>query len=204
MARPTLAITLEVDSTCEELLLNDTTANYGAPTVTLNSVTGLVVVLNYSDGSYLTFTFTIVNQVITACTLGVSGATATAITSELESTVWPLVDFNFFFDYGVDVPEFTDMVYTADYTITGGSGDTAFSYTTSATIVRTCDVCCCITESFQAVDPNCIDEDCLFKKIMADTYLKIAGFSANVGNTDRAQLALTKAIDMCNCECEDC
>ncbi len=205
MARPTLAITLAVNSACTNMTLTDSTADYGAGSITLNSVTGLVVVVTMADGTYFTYTFTIVNQVITVCTLSISGGTATTITTELVSTVWPLSVFGLFTDYGVTLPDFDDMVYTVDYTITGQTDPvddtTAFSYTTSSTIAKTCDLCCCLSKAYQEVDPNCIDEDELFEKIMADTYAKVAVFSANVGNATRAQLALTKGIALCDCNC---
>lgn len=200
MASPTLAITLTVNSTCSDMTVTDATSDYGAPTVTTASITGCVVVVNLSGGTYLTFTFTVASNVITAATLGISGATATSILSSLASTVFPFVatPFSIWRDYNVTVPDFADGVIEVDYTISGSG----YSYTTSAASTIPCvSTFCCVQAMGQKISPDCSCEDCLWNYLKADAYLQLATMNTHIGNTDRAALFLTKAADLCECNC---
>ena len=198
MPSPTLAITLTTSATCDTITLVDATADYGGGTVTTASITGCVITVNLSGGSYLTYTFTVAANTITAATLGISGATATSILSELASTVFPFVatPFDLWADYGVTVPTFADGVVEVDYTISGSG----YAYTTSSTVTVPCvSLCCCITTMAQSIDPTCDCEDCIWNYLKADTYLNLAIINTEIGNTDRAQLFLDKAASLCDC-----
>jgi len=206
MASPTLAITLTTSATCDDITVTDSTADYGVPTVPTSGITSCVIVVTLSGGSYLTFTFTIAANVITAATLGLSGATATSIQSELASTVFPFVasPFSIWRDYDVTVPDFADGVVDVTYTIAGlDSNEVAYTgYTTSAAVLVPCvSACCCVNQMGLAVDPTCSCEDCIWNYLKADTYLNLAAMNTQIGNTTRAALFLAKAEALCDCEC---
>lgn len=221
VARVGLSIELTVNNACTDVFCTDDTGSYNASTnpdgyglptgATSASVTGLVIVVTLSDGSYLTYTFTIASNVISACTLSLSGGTATAITSELASTVFPLTNFSLFDeDYLDDMPTLGNDIVNVDYTITGRidpvSADTAYSYTTSQAKLVECEICCCVTTTGAELDLACCDcnSDELWNFILMDTYLTIASYATNVGNVDNAKIALDKAIAACDCGCGDC
>jgi len=200
MASPTLAITLTTSSTCDDITITDSTSDYGGGTVTTASITGCVVVVTLSGGSYLTFTFTVASNVITAATLGLSGATATSILSELASTVFPFVasPFSIWRSYGVTTPDFSDGVIDVTYTISGSG----YSYTTSSTkLVRCVTLCCALQTMGQAIDPSDCCEDCLWEYLKAEAYSDLAVMSTNIGNTTRAALLLTKSQALTECNC---
>ena len=206
MASPTLAITLTTSATCADITVTDATADYGVPTVPTSGITSCVIVVTLSGGSYLTFTFTIAANVITAATLGLSGATATSILSSLASTVFPFVatPFSIWRDYDVTVPEFADGVVDVTYTIAGtdSNGIAYTGYTTSAAVLVPCvSACCCVNAMALAIDPNCDCEDCIWNYLKADTYLNLAALNTQIGNTTRAALFLTKAETLCDCDC---
>ena len=206
MAAPNLAITLTVNSTCSDMTITDSTSDYGGGTITTASVTGVVIVVTLSGGTYLTYTFTVASNVITAATLGVSGATPASILSELEVALWPFwngvggeLPFKIWRDYGITVPEFEDGVIDVTYTITGSG----YSYTTSAATTVPCvSTYCCVAKMGQAIDPSCQCEDCMWKFIKDYAHLTLANMSTNIGNTDRAAKHLTKASELC--DCSDC
>lgn len=202
MSAPTLAISLTTSSDCTGMSLKDTTADYGGGTVTVNSVTSVIVTVNIAGGSYFTYTFTVSSGTITAATLSLSGATPTNILASLVSTVWPFVttQLPLWGSYGVTLPDFADGVVEVNYEIIGSG----FDYTTSAAQLIPCVTCCCVTKMGQKLDPSCDCKDCIWDYLLADTYLQIAKFATQVGNTDRAQLALDKAAALCDCNCSDC
>lgn len=212
MNRPDLSIELEVSNSCESLLLTDDTGTYNSVTnptgyglpsgPTANQVTGLSVVLNYeTQGTYITFTFTVASSVITAATLSVAGGTATDILSSLASTVFPLTDFDFFRDYDVTIPEFDLGVYSVDYTITGTVSGTSFSFTTSKCLSNICSTSCCIQQWFASVDLSCgcASKD-LYDAMVAKGYLMASIYAAQSGDTANAVLALNKADELCSGE----
>jgi len=211
MARPTLTINTGINEACTTMTLWDTTADYGIGTVTVNSVTSVsIVVRNKSDNSYFTYTFTVSSGTITAATLSLNGGTATTITSELDSTVWPFIvdvnEFDLWGDYGVTLPDFADAVIQPEYTINGTVIDVPYSYTTSKTSLVDCNTCCCITKLGASIDPSC---DCSTGKRKtyddAYTWLHVAKDAAAVGNVSRAVEALQKASELCECSsCGDC
>ncbi|CAK0771678.1 hypothetical protein CCP3SC1AL1_570016 [Gammaproteobacteria bacterium] len=200
MPSPTLAITLTTSATCDTITLVDATADYGGGTVTTASITGCVITVNLIGGSYLTYTFTVLNNTITAATLGISGATATSILSELASTVFPFVatPFDLWADYGVTVPTFADGVVEVDYTISG----IGYAYTTSAAKTVLCVTLCCALQNMgQKITPDDCCENCLWEYLKAEAYSDLAVMSTNIGNTDRAALFIEKAQALCDCNC---
>ena len=210
-----LAITLAVNSTCTTMTLTDSTGTYDVTTNPLGyglpggiasaDVTSLVIVVNLPGGTYFTYTFTIVANVITAATLSINGGTATNILASLLSTVFPLTSFDLWNGYGVTLPTFDDGVIEVDYTIGGtnnayGSSQT-FNYTTSSTILVPCETCCCVEKMALAIDPDCsCSEDSMWNYLRASTYLEVAKYNTHIGKTAVAQTALDKAGEICNCK----
>lgn len=217
VARVALAETLTISTVvtdCDTMTFVDSTGTYptaeqgyGLPTGTTSAhVTGAVIVVNLPDGSYLTYTFTILNNALVTATLSLSGATAVNIYSYVSAVLFPFTGFSLFGSYGVTLPALEDGVYEVDYTITGrinpDVADTAYSYTTSKSILVGCSTCCCITKLGADLDIECgCDSNEVWTFILARTFYRIAGFATNVGNTANAQLALDKASDLCENGC---
>lgn len=224
VARPDLSINVTVGADCSGFTVDDTTREYDITTnpegyglpdgPTINDVDSLVIVVtNQSAGWYLTYTFTISSGTITAATLGVSGATATNILTELASTTWPFITgvnaFDATADYGVTIPDLTDGVYQIEYTIAGtaiGSGGTPedFSYTTSEQPVLACDLCCCIdTMFYDAAGCEC-GCDKAENAMKARYYAMATKFAAERGDTDLAVNIFEKAQSICDDGCSGC
>lgn len=207
--RVDLSIALTVSDTCDTISLADTTPDYGdSGKIAKSDIVTNTIVVNMAGGIYFTYVLTITSgTTISASILSLNGATAVNILAELESTVWPFItdvnEFDLFGSYGVTLPEFVDGTYEVDYSVSGTSSATPFNYTTLAGKTVICSICCCVARMGQEIDPSC---DCSDKKILnflrADTYLQIAKFATQVGNTERAQLALDKANEIC--DCNDC
>ena len=209
MARPTLAIDTEINEACTTMTLWDTTADYGAGTVTTASIeAATVVVRNKTTDTYFTYAFTVATNVVTAATASLDGGTAVNILSQLSSTVFPFITTNkldLWKTYtNFTQPDFDDGVYQCEYTITRTTA-TAYSYTTSKMNVRDCDLCECLATKFVELDPNC---DCSDKNIpfvqRIQALNQSAIFAAEKGMTTKAVNALNKAIELCACSCEDC
>jgi len=213
LTRPNLSIENTVNDECTAFSIADTTTYGGAPSIGVNSVTGLVInVVNESTGIYFTYTFVIVSGVIQTGTLSIQGGTPASITTYVVSLAWPFItavnEFNLFGSYGVTLPDFGDAAFQVEYTITGradpgdGSGPADFSYTTSETFLVDCETACCISKMLADLDPNCSCSDTKQAlAISAYTWLLVARASANYGQVDKAVAALQKASDLCNCDC---
>lgn len=154
----------------------------------------------------ITFTFTIASHVITACTLTDLNGTVTDITTLLESTAFPLTDFNITLDYGVTLPELSDGITKWDYTISGLDADNeSFSYTTSDEVLITCSADCCVEKSYLEIDANCGCFDNKIKKIISsEVFLQGAKYAMNVGQDSKAESMLAKAKELCEANCTDC
>lgn len=208
--RVDLTISLTVNSTCSTMTLADTTPDYGGSgKIATSNITSSIIVVNMPGGIYLTYTFTISANVITAATLGISGAIPVSILSKLNSTVFPFITnvnaFDLFGSYGVTLPEFGDGAYDVDYTVKGNVFEVLFNYTTSLDKLSFCDICLCIAEKGAGIDPDCnCEDDKVWDFLRADAYLSAAIFAAEIGNMERAQLCLDKATDICNCGCPEC
>lgn len=156
------------------------------------------------------FTFTIVNHVITACTLTDLNGDITTITADLESTVFPLTDFVINLeDYGVTFPALVDGIVTWDYTISGTSDvlttDEPFSYTTSDGQLVDCTVDCCLENKYLELNSSC---ECIDGKIdnliLGEIFLWGSRFAMNVGQDDKVNDFMAKANEICNDNCKDC
>ena len=161
----------------------------------------------------MTYVFTIALGVITAATLSLSGGTPASILAELDSTAWPFVEdvneFDLWADYGITLPDFEDGVYEVTYEITGESDSTGelldFDYTTSESFVVDCEIACCISKMYAALDPDCSCSD--KGQVSADkayAFLKSAIYSAEYGSNDEAVEALAAAQKICDCGCTGC
>jgi hypothetical protein len=149
------------------------------------------------------FDFTIASSVITAATLTDLNGTVTNILADLDSTVFPFVDFSITKDYGVTIPTVIDGYYTWDYTIAGVSGGESFSYTTSDSFTSDCTVNCCIEDKYATLDSECGCFDDKRKDLInSEIFLWGSRFAMNVGQDEKAQGFLDKANELCNKNCD--
>ena len=208
---------LSVEEACSKLLFSDVTGfvvtscndeyneeGYGLEGgIELDDVTSAVLNVYFVGQTVpITFSFTIVNHVITACTLTDLNGVVIDITSLLESTVFPLTDFDINADYGVTIPSLTDGIIKWDYAISGTSDDESFEYTTSGGIGNDCEINCCIENKYLELDPNC---DCSAdkKRQLIDSEVFLWGFryAINAGQDSKAQGFLDNATEICNKNC---
>lgn len=212
---------LSIEDGCEKLLFSDISGfkvsecaddqndeGYGLTGgIALNDVTGAILNVYFVGQTVpFKFTFTILNAVITACTLTDLNGTVTDITTDLESTVFPLTDFQVnLAAYGVTFPELVDGIITWDYTISGTSGSDDFNYTTSGGQLSDCIVNCCIEKKYIDLDLNCGSiEDKIDSIIMGEIFLWGARYSVNIGQNDKANGFIEKSNEICNNNCQDC
>lgn len=210
LTRINLSETLTTSADCSDVALTDSTGlynittnplGYGAPlAATVNSVTSAIIKVNMSGGIYFTYTFTIVNGVITAATVSINGASAVNILSHLTSTAFPFTSISLFSTtYGVTLPSLEDTVLEVDYSIIGTQSGTAYNYTTSSTALLTCSICCCLANLALEIDPLCdCSQDTTQAYLKASSYLEVAAMNMDVGKTDQALIALNKAKEICN------
>jgi hypothetical protein len=219
-----LTVSLVVNSTCDNLVLQDITGNYsasnpfgyGSPNgIFINDVTVLVLTLNYTPlGVSAIYTFTILNGTIIAATINFNGYGAVNILTQLVNTTFPFTSanpFSFFKSYvngstTVTLPTIEDGAYLATYQIAGtaddGGAPTDFDQTTTKMTLMSCAVDCCINEAFSAVDVNCdCENDEAVKARTAKTYLYIAQYAVEDENSTRANLFINKAKEACDCDC---
>lgn len=153
----------------------------------------------------ITFDFIIASHVITSATLTDLNGVVTDITSLLESTVFPLTNFDITLDYGVTIPKLSDGIIKWDYTISGLSGGLSFSYTTSDEALSDCELNCCIENKYLEMDVNCgCFEDKTKDIIKSEIFLWGARYAMNVGQDSKAQGFLDKGTEICESNCKDC
>lgn len=218
VVQPDLKVTLSLKPDNEGLLLQDITGLYnilsnplglglpGGPAV--NDITGLVVTLTYESlSAAAVYTFTILNGVITGCTLAFAGGTPVSILSVLPSTVWPFVSTNPFEVTKnwatVILPDFADDVFKVSYEITGTSGGNPFDYTANYFIPVSVDTQNCVDLLFAGLDINC-SCDSLHNAEMADASLKKFISVSKVGDLTTALQSLADAKKYCSCSCPSC
>lgn len=175
--------------------------------IALNDVTQAVLNVYFTSiTTPITFTFTIATHVITNATLTDLNGTITDITSLLESTVFPLTNFDITLDYGVTLPTLADGITKWNYTISGLDADLeTFEYTTSDEALITCSADCCVENSYLEIDTNCGCFDAKIKKIItSEVLLQGAKYAMNVGQDSKAEDMLAKAKEICNSNCKDC
>jgi len=199
-----------VEKGCTQLLFSDTTGflvtvcndeynefGYGlVDGIALDDVTSAKLNVYYpAMTTPVTFDFIIASHVITECLFTDINATVTDITALLESTVFPLTNFDITLAaYGVEMPSLADGIIKWDYTISGLSGGVSFSYTTSDEALSSCSVNCCIENKYVELDLNCGCFDAKLKDlILSEVMLKGAKYAMNVCQDSKAEGMLDKA-----------
>lgn len=214
---------IEVENGCTQLLFSDVTGFLVTPCADNYNVNGYGLVggialdevtsaqLNIYYPSLIvpvTFDFTIVNHVITNCLFTDLNNTVTDITALLVSTVFPLTDFDTTLAaYNIILPNINDGIIQWDYTINGQtfSDGELFSYTTSDSILSTCEIDCCIANSYEDIDTNCGCSTNKIKNIqMSEFFLNAAKYAMNIGNDSKALGYIAKANELCKGNCKDC
>ena len=212
---------IEIEKGCTQLLFSDITGflvtvcndeynefGYGLTDgIALDDVTSAQLNVYYpSMTTPITFDFIIASHVITECLFTDLNGTVTDITALLESTVFPLTNFDVTLAaYGVTLPEMADGIFKWDYTISGLSGGLSFSYTTSDEALSSCSVNCCIENKYVEMDLSCgCFDDKLKNLILSEVLLQGAKYAMNVGQDSKAQGMLDKAAEICDSNCTDC
>lgn len=212
---------IEIEKGCTQLLFSDITGflvtvcndeynefGYGLTDgIALDDVTSAQLNVYYpSMTTPITFDFIIASHVITECLFTDLNGTVTDITALLESTVFPLTNFDVTLAaYGVTLPEMADGIFKWDYTISGLSGGLSFSYTTSDEALSSCSVNCCIENKYVEMDLSCgCFDDKLKNLILSEVLLQGAKYAMNVGQDNKAQGMLDKATEICDSNCTDC
>lgn len=217
---PDLTIELTKSAACDTLYLADitgvvgvdnNTTGYGisgGPTV--NNVDQVVVVLTYNAlGSYITYDFTILNGVITGCTLAIQTGTPANILNNLTSTVWPFAStlpFDLFGDYGVAIPEFSDEIYTCSYTISGATSTPEnFDFDTEESLPVTCAVQLCVNQKFAALDWGCeCASDKAKQALLGQAYIDQVAASMALDDLTTAKASLANAQRLCDTAAGGC
>lgn len=212
---------IEVEKGCTQLLFSDTTGflvtecndeynefGYGlVGGIALDDVTSAQLNIYYPGiTTPVTFDFIIASHVITECLFTDLNGAETDITALLESTVFPLTNFDITLAaYDVELPELSDGIIKWDYTISGLSGGLTFSYTTSDEALSTCSINCCIENKYVALDLNCGCFDSKLKDlILSEVLLQGSKYAMNVGEDSKAEGMLDKAKEICESNCSDC
>lgn len=211
LSPPVLTIQLDTTSDCTTINLADITGEYGVDGNTtgyglpngpaVNDVTTVTIVVTYNSFvSTLTYVFTIASGVITACTLSLNSATAVVITANLTNTAWPFTTgtpFNLFDNYGVEIPTFTDDIYTVSYEIEGTSPE-VFDFTTQEDEVVVCASQLCINQKFADLDWCCeCSSDKAKKAMLGQSYINQVVSSVALGDLTSAVNALRKVTALC-------
>jgi len=212
---------MKVEKGCTQLLFSDVTGflvtvcndeyneeGYGlVDGIALDDVTSTQLNVYFPNiTTPVTFDFIITNHVITECLFTDLNGTVTDITTLLESTVFPLTDFDITLAaYDVILPELADGIIKWDYTISGVSGGLSFDYTTSDEVLVSCSTNCCIENKYVDLDLSCgcLDEK-IKKLITSEVFLQGAKYAMNVGQDNKAESFLTKAKETCDSNCSDC
>jgi len=212
--QPNLTIDVYTNSGCSELLLQDTTGEYDVNTnvggyglpggPTLDDITLCEIIVTYNSlGAYITYSFTVLSQLIVAATLAVGGGAPTNILTSLPSTVWPFEaanPFNLVDGYGVTLPTFTDDVFKVEYSIEGTVPDT-FDFDTIAYEPVVCNSRCCINRKFIALDPSCgCSNDKIKSALYGEALLNQVEIAAEQGDLTGALQALSELNKLCGQE----
>lgn len=219
VTQPNLGITLSVLTGCSGLQLVDTTGTYNAITnpggygapggVAVNDVTTVKITLTYASmATTAAYVFTVSSGTITAATLSLGGATAVDIFSSITNTAWPFTStnpFNLTGNYGVILPTFADDVFSCNYEIIGSNGGGNFDFITAYTLPVGCNLACCVSKKYQALDPTC--SCCNSKRQEADyvnsLYLQFM-YAAAANNVSDALAALREAQRFCGANSGGC
>lgn len=208
VTEPTLDIDITIQDGCLGLTLNDSTGlyptksgGYGLPSgPAVNSVETVTITNTYSSlGSDVVYTFLVTNGTITVATISVGGGSPTTITSSLDSTVWPFVDFDMNKDYGLTLPTFEDDIYSIQYKIAGFVGLDAFEFSVTEVVPVECQATCCRDKKFIDLELNCscTDNDTVLDALFLDALIKQAFYDSGYGYQAEAAAALNKAKTIC-------
>lgn len=213
---------IKVEKGCTQLLFSDITGflvtvcndeynelGYGlVDGIALDDVTSAQLNVYYPNiTTPVTFDFIIASHVITECLFTDLNGTVTDITTLLESTVFPLANFDITLAaYDVILPVLGDGIVKWDYTISGlDTDDETFSYTTSDEALVSCSTDCCIVNKYVDLDLSC---GCFSSKIKdlitSEVLLQGAKYAMNVGQDSKAEGFLNKAKEVCDSNCSDC
>lgn len=186
---------------------------YNTPNIPSSGVTTAKIgVYQYNATVPWLFTFTVVSNIVTALTLTKPDGTVSNILADLTSTVFPFTGvsvfniLNTYLDYPTDKP-IGDMVWTFSYEISGtynNGGVFTFDITTTCDFLVWCNTDCCVKKMFVNLGCACCDDNALQNALKAKATLLTAIYSAEVGQYDAAQKAITKASDICTCNCRGC
>ena len=211
---------LEIAKGCTQLLFSDTSGFLVTPCsdeynefgyglvggITLDDVESAELNIYYpSISTPITFDFIIVNHVITQCLFTDLNGTVTDITLLLESTVFPLTNFDITLDaYNVERPSLSDGIIKWDYTISTSEGIGAV-YTTSGEDLNDCSVNCCIENKYTELDLNCgCFDDKLKDLILSEVLLQGARYAMDTDLSDKSEDMLSKSKEICDSNCKDC
>jgi len=212
---------IKVEKGCSQLLFSDITGflvtvcndeynelGYGlVDGIALDDVTAAQLNVYYPGiTTPVTFDFIIATHVITECLFTDLNGTQTDITTLLESTVFPLFEFDITLAaYGVTLPELSDGIVKWDYTISGVSGGLSFSYTTSDEGLSDCSLNCCIENKYVDLDLSCGCFDNKIKDLILSEVMLWGGrYAMNVGQDSKAEGFLAKGQELCESNCTDC
>lgn len=219
LSQPDLSVSVTLEE-CSGLTFSDTTGQYNATTnplgyglpggLTSGDVTDVTLTLRYSRLSTdLVYVFEVTDHAITSATLSLGGATPVDIFSELDSTAWPLDDFNLTADYGVTLPDFGDDVYKVTYQIEGSADDegtpTEFDYSTIYWEPVSCNLSDGVDRLWLDIDPSCDCDDCIKKVMYAEAQLRTFQVAGEVGDLTMALSALEEGERYVeDGDCADC
>ena len=209
-----LTISLTKTSDCTSILLQDISGVVGTDGNTdgydisggpaHDDVDTLTIVVTYNSlPTTITYVFTLVNHAVTACTLRIASGTPADIFAELDPSnlIFPFEaanPFSLFADYGVEIPEFIDDVYTVSYTIKGEVSAESFDFTTEESLAILCSSQLCVNQKFAALDWGC---ECASDKaktaMLGQAYINQVGSSVALGDLTTALSALAKVRSLC-------
>lgn len=214
-----LKFTNEEQDGCKEIHFTEETGTYNvstnpggydSPNMDSNLVIKAeIVVLPHGDTIGYTFTFTILNKVITAATVTDPSGTVTNILADLTSNVWPfIVGVNPFIikgDYlgfGTD-SEIESNGYNISYEVTDNPGNVEI---TDQDELWVCQVCCCVRSAFSALKATACDcqRDALSQAQDSQAFLDAAIWSTEAGEIDKGVELLAMAKRLCEGNCTNC
>lgn len=200
----------------EQMFFGDTTGAYnastntggwGSPNPLTTQVTAFQIVCNWiSAGTIVTYNFTVSSGTITVASVTDGEGTTANILADLASTSFPfdspdLFDLTDTFDDAIVLPTLADGQFKLTYKVISGS--VPFTYTTSTTFFRICDLLCCLAEKRLTADPNATNDPVMCKVNKIQYWLDSALCAVDAGKSDEIALQyFTLAQDICSDDCD--
>ncbi len=183
---------------------------WGAPNQATTTVTTFQIVCNWiSAGSTVTYNFTVSSGTITVATMIDTAGTTFNIFSALTSTSFPfdtpdLFELTSVYGTAAKLPTLADGQFQLTYKAISAS--VPFTYTTSTTYFRDCDLKCCISTLRLTADVNCDCSDSVREQVnRAEYWWKSALCAVAVGKSNTVALEyFTKAQEVCENDCSGC